>query len=72
LLELFDDGYQDAKNNKQYLDTIFTPKNGANPMNSQQTNPNETKSNETKSNIIDIDNLSTIDELDNDLDGIVF
>jgi hypothetical protein len=26
LLELFDDGYQDAKNNKQYLDTLFTPK----------------------------------------------
>ncbi len=27
LLELFDDGYQDAKKNKQHLDTIFTPKN---------------------------------------------
>lgn len=26
LLELFDDGYQDAKNNKSYLDTMFTPK----------------------------------------------
>ena len=26
LLELFDDGYQDAKNNKQYLDTLFTSK----------------------------------------------
>ena len=26
LLELFDDGYQDAKKNKSYLDTIFTPK----------------------------------------------
>jgi hypothetical protein len=26
LIELFDDGYQDAKANKQYLDTIFTPK----------------------------------------------
>jgi hypothetical protein len=36
-------------------------------MNSPQTKPNE-----TKPNIIDINNLSTIDELDNDLDGIVF
>lgn len=26
LLELFDDGYYDAKKNKQYLDTIFIPK----------------------------------------------
>ena len=26
LLELFDDGYQDAKNNKSYLDTMFTLK----------------------------------------------
>ena len=26
LLELFYDGYQDAKNNKSYLDTMFTPK----------------------------------------------
>jgi len=26
LIELFDDGYQDAKSNKEYLDTIFTPK----------------------------------------------
>lgn len=26
LLELFDDGYYDAKQNKQYLDTIFIPK----------------------------------------------
>ena len=27
LLELFDDGYQDAKKNKSYLDTLFTTKN---------------------------------------------
>ena len=27
VLELFDDGYYDAKKNKQYLDTIFAKKN---------------------------------------------
>ena len=33
LLELFDNGYQDAKEHKEYLDTVFEPKNEVEPEN---------------------------------------